>query len=181
MYEDLRRKDAVDYWKNEGNNKRMQQYYKIQNGLRIIRWILAMILVIHILKLVSTSIITLCTELELPSNLIQLSNSTWIINTYKISIIVILLSLLFYKNKNYSIEKLGYIFLGSLLVIPLIVLMIFHFAVLGSLMSSFYLVVLFVVIILTISKVINRINVLYDAATKVVENKTKRKGEKYAR
>jgi len=85
MYEDLKRKDAVDYWKNEGNNKRMQQYYKIQNGLRIIRWILAMILVIHILKLVSMSIITLCTELELPSNLIQLSNSTWIINTYKIS------------------------------------------------------------------------------------------------
>ena len=48
-------------------------------------------------------------------------------------------------------------------------------------MSSFYLVVLFVVIILTIIKVIKRINVLYDAATKVVENKTKRKGEKYAR
>lgn len=181
MYEDLRRKDAVDYWKNEGNNKRMQQYYKIQNGLRIIRWILVMILIIHVLKLVSTSLVTLCTKLELSDNLIQLNNSSWIINIYKISIIIIMLSLLFYKRKNYSFEKLGYTFLGSLLVIPLIVLMIFHFAVLGSLMSSFYLVVLFVVIILTINKVISRINVLYDAATKVVENKTKRKGEKYAR
>ena len=133
------------------------------------------------LKLVSTSLVTLCTKLELSDNLIQLNNSSWIINIYKISIIIIMLSLLFYKRKNYSFEKLGYTFLGSLLVIPLIVLMIFHFAVLGSLMSSFYLVVLFVVIILTINKVISRINVLYDAATKVVENKTKRKGEKYAR
>ena len=181
MYEDLRRKDAVDYWKNEGNNKRMQQYYKIQNGLRIIRWILVMILIIHVLKLVSTSLVTLCTKLELSDNLIQLNNSSWIINIYKISIIIIMLSLLFYKRKNYSFEKLGYTFLGSLLVIPLIVLMIFHFAVLGSLMSSFYLVVLFVVIILTINKVISRINVLYEKEKKVVENKTKRKGEKYAR
>ena len=127
------------------------------------------------------SIITLCTELELSNNLIQLSNSTWIINIYKISIIAIMFSLLFYKNRNYSIEKLGYIFLGSLLIIPLIVLMIFHFAVLGNLMSSFYLVVLFVVVILAMNKLINRIIVLYDAATKVVENKMKRKGEKYAR
>ena len=31
------------------------------------------------------------------------------------------------------------------------------------------------------NKLINRIIVLYDAATKVVENKMKRKGEKYAR
>jgi len=68
-----------------------------------------------------------------------------------------------------------------LLIIPLIVLMIFHFAVLGNLMSSFYLVVLFVVVILAMNKLINRIIVLYDAATKVVENKMKRKGEKYAR
>ena len=181
MYKDLRRNDAVDYWKNEGNNKRMQQYYKIQHGLRMIRWILVMILVIHVLKLVSMSIITLCTELELSNNLIQLSNSTWIINIYKISIIAIMFSLLFYKNRNYSIEKLGYIFLGSLLIIPLIVLMIFHFAVLGNLMSSFYLVVLFVVVILAMNKLINRIIVLYDAATKVVENKMKRNGEKYAR
>lgn len=140
-----------------------------------------MILIIHVLKLVSASLVALCTKLELSDNLIRLNNSSWIINIYKISIIVITLSLLFYKRKNYSFEKLGYIFLGSLLIIPLIVLMIFHFAVLGSLMSSFYLVVLFVVIILTINKVINRINLLYDAATKVVENKTKRKGEKYAR
>ena len=100
MYEDLRRKDAVDYWKNEGNNKRMQQYYKIQNGLRIIRWILVMILIIHVLKLVSTSLVTLCTKLELSDNLIQLNNSSWIINIYKISIIIIMLSLLFYKRKN---------------------------------------------------------------------------------
>ncbi len=181
MYKDLGRKDAVDYWKNEGNNKRMQQYYKIQNVLRIIRWILVMTLVIYLLRLVSISIITLCTQEILTNNLIQLNNSNWIINVYKISIIIIMFSLSFYKKNKYSIEKIGYIFLGSLLIIPLIVLVIFHFAVLGSLMSSFYLVVLFVVFILAINKVINRINLLYDAATKVVENKTKRKGEKYAR
>lgn len=178
MYEDLSRKDAVEYWRSEGNNKWMQKYYKLQGILRMIRWIITMIFIIYLLKLVSESMITICTGCLME----KLDSSLWIFNIYKILVILLVFCTLYLKRKNYSIEKIAYIFITSLLIMPLVVLVVFHFAVLGSLMSSFYLVVLFVVTILLISKLINRINILYDAATKVVENnKAKRKGEKYAR
>lgn len=96
MYEDLSRKDAVEYWRSEGNNKWMQKYYKFQGILRMIRWIITMVFIMYLLKLVSESMITLCTGCLTE----KLDSSLWIFNIYKILVILLVFCTLYLKRKK---------------------------------------------------------------------------------
>ena len=69
-------------------------------------------------------------------------------------------------------------FICGILLIPEIVLLIIHFAVFSSLMSSFYYLVVTVAMILIVNSITVRIDKLYELATGENELKTKGKGKR---
>ena len=84
--------------------------------------------------------------------------------------------LYFSRKKNYSFMKVIYIIVNSLLFLPVSALLVYNFVILGSLMSSFYLLVVFSVVIFVINQLTTKIDKLYDIA--VGNNEIKEKGGK---
>ena len=84
--------------------------------------------------------------------------------------------LYFSRKQKYSFNKFIYIIVNSLLFLPVSALLIYNFVALGSLMSSFYLLVVFSVVVIIINQLTNRIDKLYNIA--VGSNETKDKGGK---
>lgn len=170
------------YWSEEGNNKRMQSYYKFSKYLNVFDHIITLILMLYILYLCTTSLfclfdkITCCNNMEI---LNQLNFKTMVFNTYKITFIITVLLVIYYSRKNkYTVKKVISSIFNGLLFLPISVLLIYNCMMLGSLMRSFYLLVVFVVITFVTNSISSRINNLHDIAVGSIEVEKNRKGDK---
>ena len=177
FYTDLYDRSAMEYWKDEGNNKRMQKYHKISNILKVVKQIMFLLTAFIFVNLITQSIIYLTSV-----NVININKFIdFILDIYNICLItlVFVITLIAIKKKNVKDTKeIIMMFICGILLIPEIVLLIIHFAVFSSLMSSFYYLVVTVAMILIINSITVRIDKLYELATGENELKTKGKGKR---
>lgn len=177
FYTDLYDRSAMEYWKDEGNNKRMQKYHKISNILKVVKQIMFLLTAFIFINLITQSLIYLTSV-----NVININKFIdFILDIYNICLItlVFVITLIAIKKKNVKDTKeIIMMFICGILLIPEIVLLIIHFAVFSSLMSSFYYLVVTVAMILIINSITVRIDKLYELATGENELKTKGKGKR---
>lgn len=177
FYTDLYDRSAMEYWKDEGNNKRMQKYHKISNILKVVKQIMFLLTAFIFVNLITQSLIYLTSI-----NVININKFIdFILDIYNICLItlVFVITLIAIKKKNVKDTKeIIMMFICGILLIPEIVLLIIHFAVFSSLMSSFYYLVVTVAMILIINSITVRIDKLYELATGENELKTKGKGKR---
>lgn len=169
------------YWRDEGNNKRMRSYHKLSKILKVVKYLLIVGLAFYCVVLATNSIFCLfdryiCCENELTLlNFIDFKG--FVLDIYIATFIITSFVVLYFSRKQkYSLKKFISIIVDSLLFLPVSALLIYNFVVLGSLMSSFYLLVVFSVVIIIMNQLTNRIDKLYDVA--VGSNETKEKGGK---
>ena len=102
----------------------------------------------------------------------------FILDIYIVTFIITLFVVLYLSRKQrYSLNKIFCILVSGLLFLPVSALLIYNFVALKSLMSSFYLLVVFSVLMIIINQLTNRIDRLYDIAVGSNEIK-ERKGKK---
>lgn len=170
------------YWCDEGNNKRMRTYYKLSKILKIIKYLLILGLILYCIILTTNSIFCLfdkyiCCEKEL-TLLSYVDFKKFILDIYIVTFIITLFVVLYLSRKQrYSLNKISCILVSGLLFLPVSALLIYNFVALKSLMSSFYLLVVFSVLMTIINQLTNRIDRLYDIAVGSNEIK-ERKGKK---
>lgn len=181
FFEDMS-SSSEKYWSEEGNNKRMQSYYKFSKYLKVFEHIITLALVSYILYLCTTSLFCMFDKMSCVNNmeiLDQFNFKTMVFNTYKITFIITVLLVIYYSRKNkYTIKKVVSSLFNGLLFLPISVLLIYNFMMLGSLMISFYLLVVFVVITFVTNSISNRIDNLHDIAVGSIEVEKNRKGDK---
>ncbi len=177
FYTDLYDRSAMEYWKGEGNNKMMQKYHKISNILKVVKQIMFLLTAFIFVNLITQSLIYLTSV-----NVININKFIdFILDIYNICLItlVFVIILIAIKKKNVKDTKeIIMMFICGILLIPEIVLLIIHFAVFSSLMSSFYYLVVTVAMILIVNSITVRIDKLYELATGENELKTKGKGKR---
>lgn len=181
MYEDLYSRSSEEYWGSEGNNKRMRIYYKLSKSLKCIRYLMITMLAIYCVVLATNSIFCLFDNLICCKNEILILNlinfKRFVINNYIITFIIILfVGIYFGIKQKQTVKEYVLNFVRGFLFLPVSFLLVYNFVVLGSLMRSFYLVVVFVVIMILIELLTKRIDKLYDLAVGSVE--VNRKGDK---
>lgn len=162
----------MEYWKDEGNNKRMQTYHKISNLLKVLRIFILMFSLFIFVLLITQSIIYLSGVTIFNVNMII----HLITDVYNVMIIMLIFGLIFMiiKKKLNEKELLIMIVIGFLLL-PEILLLVVHFAVFGSFMFSFYYMVILIIVMILINHLITRIDELYNIATGSNELKMKEK------
>ncbi len=160
----------------------MQNYFKLSKILKVINKLLIFALVVYCISLSTNSLIHLWNN----SNYAFLQKiedfKTFLINTYIITFVVSLFIIGFasYKYK-YSIEMIYKLIILSLLLLPIAVLINYNFNLLNSFMSSFYLIVVLAVVMLSINYFTIKIDKLYKLAVEGSEIIKNRKGEKNGR
>ena len=169
------------YWRDEGNNKRMRSYHKVSKILNILKYILIVGLAFYFVVLATNSIYCLFDRYVCCNNEISLLSfidfKGFVLDVYIATFIITSFVVLYFSRKQkYSFNKFIYIIVNSLLFLPVSALLIYNFVALGSLMSSFYLLVVFSVVVIIINQLTNRIDKLYNIA--VGSNETKDKGGK---
>lgn len=176
-------RSSEKYWSEEGNNKRMQTYHKFSKALKIIDYVFVIGFVFYILVLCTNSLFHLFDNMINCVDQMELSHlynfKSIVYNTYEITFITILIFVVYNLiKKKYEIKKVKSTLLVGMLFLPVSALLIYNFIMLGSLMSSFYLLVVFVVISWIIKLLTKRIDNLYDIAVGSIEIDKNRKGEK---
>lgn len=162
----------MEYWKDEGNNKRMQTYHKISNLLKVLRIFILMFSLFIFVLLITQSIIYLSGVTIFNVNMII----HLITDVYNVMIIILIFGLIFMIIKKKLNEKeLLIMFVIGFLLLPEILLLIVHFAVFGSFMFSFYYMVILIIVMILINHLITRIDELYNIATGSNELKMKEK------
>lgn len=162
----------MEYWKDEGNNKRMQTYHKISNLLKVLRIFILMFYLFIFVLLITQSIIYLSGVTIFNVNMII----HLITDVYNVMIIMLIFGLIFMIIKKKLNEKeLLIMFLIGFLLLPEILLLVVHFAVFGSFMFSFYYMVILIIVMILINHLITRIDELYNIATGSNELKMKEK------
>ena len=162
----------MEYWKDEGNNKRMQTYHKISNLLKVLRIFILMFSLFIFVLLITQSIIYLSGETIFNVNMII----HLITDVYNVMIIMLIFGLIFMIIKKKLNEKeLLIMFVIGFLLLPEILLLIVYFAVFGSFMFSFYYMVILIIVMILINHLITRIDELYNIATGSNELKMKEK------
>lgn len=162
----------MEYWKDEGNNKRMQTYHKISNLLKVLRIFILMFSLFIFVLLITQSIIYLSGVTIFNVNMII----HLITDVYNVMIIMLIFGLIFMIIKKKLNEKeLLIMFLIGFLLLPEILLLVVHFAVFGSFMFSFYYMVILIIVMILINHLITRIDELYNTATGSNELKMKEK------
>lgn len=157
----------------------MQNYYKMSKILKLIDKLLILVLIIYFINLSTESLIHLWNN----SNYEFLQKiedfKSYVFNTYIITFVFSLFIIGFasYKYK-YRIDTIYKLIVLSLLLLPIAVLINYNFNLLNSLMSSFYLIVVLVVIMLSINYFTIKIDKLYKIAVEGSEVIKNRKGEK---
>lgn len=160
----------MEYWKDEGNNKRMQTYHKISNLLKVLRIFILMFSLFIFVLLITQSIIYLSGETIFNVNMII----HLITDVYNVMIIMLIFGLIFMIIKKKLNEKeLLIMFVIGFLLLPEILLLVVHFAVFGSFMFSFYYMVILIIVMILINHLITRIDELYNIATGSNELKMK--------
>ena len=162
----------MEYWKDEGNNKRMQTYHKISNLLKVLRIFILMFSLFIFVLLITQSIIYLSGVTIFNVNMII----HLITDVYNVMIIMLIFGLIFMIIKKKLNEKeLLIMFVIGFLLLPEILLLVVHFAVFGSFMFSFYYMVILIIVMILINHLITRIDELYNIATGSNELKMKEK------
>lgn len=181
IYKDLCSGSSEKYWKNEGNNKRMQNYNKLSKSLKIVKQIIKLLIIIYFIILSTNSIFCLYDRLICCNNEVNLLSFVdfrkFLLDTYIATFIIFVFVVLYIsRKKKDSLNNIINIFMISLLFLPVSILVVYNFVVLGSLMRSFYLLVVFSVVIFIINQLTNRIDKLYNLAVGNME--MNRKGDK---
>lgn len=162
----------MEYWKDEGNNKRMQTYHKISNLLKVLRIFILMFSLFIFVLLITQSIIYLSGVTIFNVNMIIYL----ITDVYNVMIIMLIFGLIFMIIKKKLNEKeLLIMFVIGFLLLSEILLLVVHFAVFGSFMFSFYYMVILIIVMILINHLITRIDELYNIATGSNELKMKEK------
>lgn len=162
----------MEYWKDEGNNKRMQTYHKISNLLKVLRIFILMFSLFIFVLLITQSIIYLSGVTIFNVNMIIYL----ITDVYNVMIIMLIFGLIFMIIKKKLNEKeLLIMFVIGFLLLPEILLLVVHFAVFGSFMFNFYYMVILIIVMILINHLITRIDELYNIATGSNELKMKEK------
>ena len=169
FYRDLFNSSAEEYWKDEGNNKRMQSYHKLSIIMKYLKVVLIFLIIIYCLYLSTNTIFSIFDSfncLNNNANLIKLIDlRKFVLNTYIITFVIMMFLVVYYgKKNNLNCKNIINILIKSILFLPCSALLNYNFMILGSLMRSFYLVVVVAVIILSIDYILKRINRLYDLA-----------------
>lgn len=157
----------------------MRKYHKFSEILRIVRYILILSLVIYILVICTNSLIYLFDRTVHYNNELNISSlidfKKFIVDVY-IATTIIASFVVFYisRLKKCSLNKNIFLLMNTLLILPVSVLLIYNFVVLGSFMRCFYLLVVFSVVMIIINQLTNRIDKLYDIAVGQIN----RKGDK---
>lgn len=160
----------------------MQNYFKLSKILKVVDKLLIIALVVYCISLSTNSLIHLWNN----SNYVFLQKiedfKSFLINTYIITFVVSLFIIGFasYKYK-YRIEMIYKLIILSLLLLPIAVLINYNFNLLNSFMSSFYLIVVLAVVMLSINYFTIKIDKLYKLAVEGSEIIKNRKGEKNGR
>lgn len=169
FYKDLFNSSAEEYWKDEGNNKRMQFYHKLSIIMKYLKVLLIFLIIIYCLYLSTNTIFSIFDNfncLNNNTNLIKLIDlRKFVLNTYIITFVIMMFLVVYYgKKNNLNCKNIINTLIKSILFLPCSALLNYNFMILGSLMRSFYLVVVVAVIILSIDYILKRINRLYDLA-----------------
>lgn len=169
FYRDLFNSSAEEYWKDEGNNKRMQFYHKLSIIMKYLKVVLIFLIIIYCLYLSTNTIFSIFDNfncLNNNANLIKLIDlRKFVLNTYIITFVIMMFLVVYYgKKNNLNCKNIINTLIKSILFLPCSALFNYNFMILGSLMRSFYLVVVVAVIILSIDYILKRINRLYDLA-----------------
>ena len=169
FYKDLFNSSAEEYWKDEGNNKRMQFYHKLSIIMKYLKVVLIFLIIIYCLYSSTNTIFSIFDNfncLNNNTNLIKLIDlRKFVLNTYIITFVIMMFLVVYYgKKNNLNCKNIINTLIKSILFLPCSALLNYNFMILGSLMRSFYLVVVVAVIILSIDYILKRINRLYDLA-----------------
>lgn len=182
FYEDLFSSSSEKYWCNEGNNKRMRIYHKVSTIIKIIKNVFMLGLIIYCLYLSTNTIFCLfdrmncCNDAQIQTSLVDLKKIVF--DTYAITFIMMLFVVFYFSRKNkYSIKKISSTITEGLLFLPISALLTYNFMLLGSLMRSFYLVVVVAVVIFSIESLAKRIDRLYELAVGSTDENKNRKGD----
>ena len=103
FYTDLYDRSAMEYWKDEGNNKRMQKYHKISNILKVVKQIMFLLTAFIFVNLITQSLIYLTSI-----NVININKFIdFILDIYNICLItlVFVITLIAIKKKNVKDTK----------------------------------------------------------------------------
>lgn len=147
----------------------MRSYYKLSKILKVIKYLLILGLILYFIILATNSIFCLfdkyiCCEKEL-TLLSYVDFKKFILDIYIVTFIITLFVVLYLSRKQrYSLNKIFCILVSGLLFLPVSALLIYNFVELKSLMSSFYLLVVFSVLMIIINQLTNRIDRLYNIA-----------------
>lgn len=158
----------------------MRSYYKLSKILKVIKYLLILGLILYFIILSTNSIFCLfdkyiCCEKEL-TLLSYVDFKKFILDIYIVTFIITLFVVLYLSRKQrYSLNKIFCILVSGLLFLPVSALLIYNFVTLKSLMSSFYLLVVFSILMIIINQLTNRIDRLYNIAVGSNEIKKERK------
>lgn len=165
---DIFGKNAEDYWSNEGNNKRMRFYCNLNRGLRVIKFLLKLFIALYLIGIASESLISIIERngyqslLEVFDNPNNPSISNSITNMYLISFVLMIgYYVLDYKiNSRTKMELINSV-TKSIFLLPVIVLVLFHFKLNGSLMSTFWIAIVIILLSAGITVLNTKIYKLY--------------------
>lgn len=186
FYKDLFSSSCEDYWSDEGNNKRMQNYHKLSITLKYIKYLLILGLIIYGVYLSTNTIFCLFDKMICCDNdmiLLSLINiKKFVFNTYIMTFVIFLFLVVYFsRRRKLNLKQILKLILVSLTFLPMSALLNYNFMILGSLMCSFYLVVIITVVMLSIDFLTKRIDGLYKIAVEgkvVKEVDMNRKGDK---
>ena len=147
----------------------MQFYHKLSIILKYLKFVLIFLISIYFLYLSTNTIFSIFDNLNYLNDNVNLENlidlKEFVLNTYIITFVIMMFLVVYYgKKNNLNCKNIINTLIKSILFLPCSALLSYNFLILGSLMRSFYLVVVVAVIILSIDYILKKINRLYDVA-----------------
>ena len=168
-YNDIFGENSVDYWSEEGCNKRMQKYKKLSKGLKVFEYVLCFLLIGYLIVLALQSLSLLQTNINFCKDIVcssydstflsMLSKFIYYISCYLM--IVILYEYFFGNFTLKSIYKYCILFLG---LFPSMILITINFDIYSTRLLTIFLTILYIFITFFISVFRNRLDFLYDVS-----------------
>lgn len=186
MYSDIFGFDVEEYWRNEGNNKRMQKYHNFAKGLKEANIFIKWLMFGYFIFLATSTISHLSNGIVEPIPIIDILQKYLCIYFcgFIITCWFIKLGVINHDNRDEFLKKI-------IIAMPLIYLAIINVVLLNNLLGILLIVFAFLGIIYVNSSIIERLDTIYEYATKdvseegvkmevseVIVNKNKRKKER---
>ncbi len=147
----------------------MQDYHKFSIVMKYLKFILVLLLLVYCLYLSTNTMFCLFDRLLCSNNDVSLANlinlKKFVFDTYIITFVMMLFVVIYFGRKNkLNCNSIIKAFIKMIIFLPISALLNYNFLILGSLMSSFYLVMAVVVIIISIDFLSKKIDRLYYVA-----------------